>query len=264
MKFQIFVLFILFTSCQNKCSFEQAVLFEESGELEAAIKCYKNILFLDGEMKACKRLIEIYTSLNKVDSIIKYREIVFWDNSNDLENTFELGNLNYKKGNLDQSLNYFMMVQRSDSLYPKLNYNLAVIYLSMGAHIAALKNIQDEITKHGSSSENYALLGQVHLQHDNYKESLSAYTAAIHLDRENESYYFLRGITFYYADSLKKAVDDLDVCLSINKNHANALKLKIQIGIESNAFNVCPEIHRLEKIETLSEEMEKIKNDCNI
>lgn len=257
------LIILIFVSCQDECSFKRGYSLEKNGDIENAIECYKSLLGTKEEADACNRLIEIYTMKNRIDSVIKYREVVFHNQTNDKSNIFELGNLNYKRGNITNALNYFMMIQRRDSLYPELNYNLAVIHLSLGANTAALKNIRSEIREYGNSSKNSALLGQIYLQLDQYSESLSAYTKAIEGDSSNDNYYFLRGVVYYYADSLDKAIADLEKCIIINKDHVNALKLKIEIGMEINTSSLCDDILILERLQILSEEMKEFKEKCN-
>lgn len=254
---------IMFASCSNSCTIEGGKRLELESKTNDAIACYKSLLETKDSTAAYERLSVIYGRRGDYEEAILYGKKVFTSNQQNLSNKMNLGDWYFKTGNADNALNYFLMVERVDSLFPALNYNLAVIYLTkFDAPQLARKHIERELRAFGDSEENYALLGQIYFQLNLYENSEIAYSYVIKESPNNEAYYFQRAILYYYWEKDAEAISDLDSALMLDPKFVDAMLLKIDIGVENDASFVCDLINQVENYSTLSNELLEIKNDC--
>lgn len=259
----IFSLKISLVSCSESGSIESCNQLEAEQTISDAIACYKSLIETKDSIAAYERLSIIYGRLGEYEEAITFGKRVFGSNQQNLSNKMNLGDWYFKTGQADIALNYFLMVERVDSLFPELNYNLAVVYLTkLNAPQLARKHIERELRAFGDSEENYALLAQIYFQLNIYENSEIAYSHVIKESPDNAAYYFQRAILYYYWDKYSEAISDLDTALTLDPKFVDAMLLKIDIGIEINASFVCDLITQVENHSTLSDELLEIKNDC--
>lgn len=254
---------LFFTNCSDNCTLDSGYRLEEDGKISEAIACYESLLTTKDSIAASERLSIVYGNRGDFEKAISYGQKVFASDQQNLSNKLNLGNWYFKKGQIEQALNYFLMVERADSLLPELNFNLAVIYLTeFDAPELARKYIEREVENFGYSEDKYALIGQTYFQLNLYKNSEIAFSKAIEKNSENAFYYFQRAILYYYWDKYSEAITDLDTAVALEPQFTDAMLLKIDIGIETNAPYVCDVISQIESQSVLPEALLEVRNEC--
>lgn len=259
----LFFLKMSLAGCLDSVSIESCKQLEADGKITEAVLCYKTLIETEDSIAAYERLSIINGSRGDYEKAIAYGQRVFTSNQQNLSNKMNLGNWFFKTGQATNALNHFLMVERVDSLFPKLNYNLAVVYLTQfNAPQLARKHMERELREFGYSEENLAIMAQIYFQLDLYENSEIAYSRVISENPTNAIYYFQRAILYYYWDKDSDAISDLDTAIKLNPEFADAMLLKIDIGLETDASYVCDLIYQVENLSVLSEDLMQLKNQC--
>lgn len=254
---------LIISRCADSCGPKKAEYLESTGDFREAISCYQSLVNSEDSIHAYERLSIIHSKLGDYQQALYYGDKVFNSDQSNLTNILNLGDWNFKTGRMDRALNYFLIVERSDSLFPHLNYNLALVHLvGFNAPKKARVYMEREFLNSEASGDDFALLGQIYFQLDLFEKSNLAYSEAIRLNQKKAAYYFQRAILKYYWEKDEEAIQDVDKALELDPDFVDALLLKIDIGLERDDPFVCHLVRRVDSLTNLPESLADLKKDC--
>ena len=266
MRFILFLI-LLVSSCKSnsQCSLNQAKKEMTSGNLSAAISCYEQHLNSSDSLFVFEQLSFCYAEKNEFEMAINFGERAISANSANLNLLMELGNWHYLTNQGDRALNYFLMIERRDSVFQKINYNIALTYLTeLDAPLLAKKYIERELEYYENDAENLALAGQIELQLDSLSNSILYFSQAIKINSQEAKYYLLRAIAYYYADEEGLTLLNLNKALELDSNFVDAKLLKLEIGVKYGLPFVCSLSNELYRSGDLSPEYSYLIEKCKM
>ncbi len=146
-------------------AYEEAVAIHDGGDVELAIKMYKEILKQDKTHAATHANMGLaYMNIGKADDAINAYKKAIEYNTEDEDALYNLGTLYYEKGKHDEAIKTFetVLMQSSD--------------------------VKDMAL--------YLNLGNAHFKKDHYDQAIEAYQALTRIDPDNAEPYFNMAIVY--------------------------------------------------------------------
>jgi tetratricopeptide (TPR) repeat protein len=161
-----------------------------------------------------KRLLDLYSDVEKYDKLIKVAEKILLLDYNDGYVRRSLGYALYKLGMLQASLGEFLLASRLDQSDTYSKFYVGRIYLENGDYDAALDEIKGAIKINPDFIELWIYLGFIAIDKKDYETAEYAFNEAAHRGGDMTQIYYLFGVTaemqqnhsdayFYYHKSLK-------------------------------------------------------------
>lgn len=94
--------------------------------------------------------------------------------------------------------------------------DLALSEMKLQNYQSAQALLLDAIDREPENTRAFFNLGNIHFQLKQYQEALSYYTLALHFDGDNASYLYNRALTYYNANKLTLACEDMEKLLLID------------------------------------------------
>lgn len=216
-------------------------------------------------------------SMSTTDSVINVVQKKYPNASQAFKNN-EVGAILFKVNELHSSLHYLLLAYQEDSLLASVNYNLAVVYYTTARDSLALKHIKKEIVLDSNNVHYYLLQahiydrlddraellriankieqldggskpffyrGIVFFRNEQYEKALKEYSAAIFIDLLNtyvidKDLILRRASTYAMLGKQDKALDDVNLVLSVDPKNEDALTFRLSIYCENkDTTNIC-------------------------
>ncbi|MFA5417094.1 MAG: tetratricopeptide repeat protein [Bacteroidales bacterium] len=170
-----------------KTAFNNGMQYYQQGELDEAIKAFKNVLELDeNNDKAYYNIGKIYAMQNQPDLALSYYQDAVKYNPNDSASLVGIGMIYFNKGDLQKANNYYNQAIQVAPKYALAYYNR----------------------------------GTVNGQMKNYQASLSDLDNAIKFEPNNDKSYMNRGLAYFYLNDRDKACIDWEKAAEMGNEEA--------------------------------------------
>lgn len=151
-------------------------------------------------------------SMSTTDSVINVVQKKYPNASQAFKNN-EIGAIAFDVNEVDSSLHYLLLAYQEDSSLVSVNYNLAVVYYTTAKYSLALKHIKKEIVLDSNNLHYYLLQADIYDQLDNRAELLRIADKIEQLDGSSSMPFFYRGVVFFRNEQYEKALTEYSTAI---------------------------------------------------
>lgn len=163
---------------------------------DSAIYYYKKTLKDDSLLLTVgKRLIDLYSDIDQYDALIQMAHTVLKLDHFDSHVRRSLGYAHYKKGELDQALDEFLIASRLDPLDTYSRFYVGKIHLDKGNYKRALEEITRALDIDPDFIELWIYLGFIAIDLNDFETAEYAFTEAAYHGGDLTQVYYLLGVT---------------------------------------------------------------------
>lgn len=162
---------------------EIAILYHKSGrfkEFEAYQKKFGELT--NPTTNFYEYLIQVARQDDNAENLIKYGNALLKINPGSMEIRLSLGEAFYTKGAMKEAFAMFESVKERLPSYPRVNYWIAKVYLSLKDYPSALKASQEEIKFNPMLEHGHFILGETYKSQQKWPEALLSLEKALSLN----------------------------------------------------------------------------------
>lgn len=158
-------------------------------------------------------------SLNK--ALEKFTEYLLQDTTNAMVYK-KRGLCYYAEAKYRNALQDFNQSLKILSNQADIYYNKALVYFYIGEIQKSEENAQKAISLQKNYAEAKILLGSIEIQSERYEVALMWFNGAIIDNKLSHYAYYNRGMTYFYLDNYKKALEDWQKAIALNPQQIDA------------------------------------------
>ncbi len=268
--------------------FDLGTLYQVTGRRDEAVEVYERLLDLNPmDTAARERIITLYVELGKhelaephinslkevtergaaqrqvvglaylqqerYEEAIQELEAIVAKNPGDAKSRHYLGTAYEEAGEIDQAISHFNDVAEGSQYYFNSRVHLALIYNDRGQTEQATEVLQQLRDAGERRSELYLILSTLLEQQGRYDEAETVVHEGLVYNQRNEELLFRLGVLFDRKGDKEACIDQMEMVLEVNPEHADALNY---IG-----YTLAEMSKRLDEAERLIEKALSIKPD---